>query len=236
MCKMNTYIIYKITNRINGKHYIGKTKYSLEHRWKRHLSRSRNGSKFRFHSAIRKYGEDNWEFSIIETHYTNDENLINEREKHFINVFESYNNGYNANSGGSGGWMLPRCSAEKQQRWLKIIAEKSQGYSNANWGGLTDEDLIDIGVKFIERYGYIPGHTKIVRFANSELFLKFPKYFSKNRFNGRYKNYSKLLEQKTGLIYNPHYRDEECKKILSQKASINSTIMWRKRREQNVKN
>ena len=55
---MKTYIVYKITNKKNGKSYIGKTEYSLKHRWNRHLSSARNGSKFRFHSAIRKYGED----------------------------------------------------------------------------------------------------------------------------------------------------------------------------------
>jgi len=53
---MKTYIVYKITNKKNGKSYIGKTEYSLEHRWNRHLSSAKNGSKFRFHSAIRKYG------------------------------------------------------------------------------------------------------------------------------------------------------------------------------------
>lgn len=86
---MKTYIVYKITNKINGKNYIGKTEYSLEHRWNRHLSSSRNGSKFRFHSAIRKYGEDYWNLSVIETYQTEDENFINEKETHFIKLFES---------------------------------------------------------------------------------------------------------------------------------------------------
>jgi group I intron endonuclease len=203
---MKTYIVYKITNKTNGKNYIGKTEYSLEHRWNRHLSSARNGSKFRFHSAIRKYGEDCWDLSVIETYQTEDENFINEKETHFIELFESNTKkGYNATSGGTGGWMLPRCSKKVQEQWLSKLKEKSTGYNNPNWSGLTDEDLIDIGVKFIEKYNFIPGKHILIRFAKNELNLNFPKHFSKNRFGGSHKNYYKVLEEFSGLTYNPYH-------------------------------
>ena len=234
---MKTYIVYKITNKKNGKSYIGKTEYSLDHRWKRHLSSSRNGSKFRFHSAIRKYGENCWDLSVIETYQTGDETFINEKEAHFIKLFESdTKKGYNATSGGTGGWMIPRCSPEVQQKWLEKITEKSAGYSNSNWSGLTDDDLIDAGIKFIEKYEFIPGKYRIVNFSLEELNLKFPKHFSKNRFGGKYSNYVKVLEEKTGLVYNPYHRDKKMREKIAKKASVNSTIMWQKRREKNVKN
>ena len=38
--------------------------------WNSHLSSVRQGSKFRFHSAIRKYGVDDWDFEIL---YENDD-------------------------------------------------------------------------------------------------------------------------------------------------------------------
>lgn len=203
---MKTYIVYKITNKKNRKSYIGKTEYSLEHRWNRHLSSARNGSKFRFHSAIRKYGEDCWDLSVIETYQTEDENFINEKETHFIKLFESNTKkGYNATSGGTGGWMLPKCSPEVQDNWLKERIKNSTGYSNPNWSGLTDEDLIDIGIKFIEKYNFIPGKCILIQFAKNQLNLNFPKHFSKNRFGGKYKNYYKILEEKSGLIYNPYH-------------------------------
>jgi group I intron endonuclease len=149
---MKTYIVYKITNTKNGKPYIGKTEYSLEHRWHRHLSSARNGSKFRFHSAIRKYGEDCWDLSVIETYQTEDENLINEKESHFINLFESdTKKGYNATSGGTGGWMLPRCSQEVQEEWRNNISVRTTGSNNPNHSGYTDEQLIEVGVKFSEK-------------------------------------------------------------------------------------
>ena len=150
---MKTYIVYKITNTKNGKPYIGKTEYSLEHRWSRHLSSARSGSKFRFHCAIRKYGEDCWDLSVIETYQTEDENFINEKETHFIKLFESdTKKGYNATAGGTGGWMLPRCSQEVQEEWKNNISIRTTGYNNPNYSGLTDEELIEIGVKFAKKY------------------------------------------------------------------------------------
>lgn len=214
---MKTYIVYKITNKKNGKSYIGKTEYSLEHRWNRHLSSARNGSKFRFHSAIRKYGEDCWDLSVIETYLTENENFINEKESHFIKLFESdTKKGYNATSGGTGGWMLPRCSHEVQGEWRNNISIRTTGSNNPNYSGLTDEQLIEIGIKFAQKYGFIGGRQRIVQFALNELNIKFPKHFSKNRFGGNHQNFYKCIEEQTGLVYNPYYRDETQRKLAKQ--------------------
>ena len=222
---MKTFIVYKITNKKNGKSYIGKTEYSLEHRWNRHLSSARNGSKFRFHSAIRKYGEDCWDLSIVESYQTDDENFINEKETHFIKLFESDVKGYNATSGGTGGWMLPRCSQEVQEEWKNNISRRTTGHNNPNYSGYTDEQLIEIGVKFAKKYGFIGGRKRIVEFALNELNIKFPKHFSKNRFGGDHKNFYQCIEEQTGLVYNPYYRDETqrklAKKLLEQNRKRN---------------
>lgn len=222
---MKTFIVYKITNKKNGKSYIGKTEYPLEHRWIRHLSSARNGSKFRFHSAIRKYGEDCWDLSIVESYQTDDENFINEKEIHFIRLFESDVKGYNATSGGTGGWMLPRCSQEVQEEWKNNISKRTTGHNNPNYSGYTDEQLIEIGVKFAKKYGFIGGRKRIVEFALNELNIKFPKHFSKNRFGGDHKNFYQCIEEQTGLVYNPYYRDETqrklAKKLLEQNRKRN---------------
>jgi group I intron endonuclease len=219
---MKTYIVYKITNKINGKKYIGKTEYSLEHRWNRHLSSARNGSKFRFHSAIRKYGEDCWDLSVIETYQTEDENLINEKESHFINLFESdTKKGYNATSGGTGGWMLPRCPQEVQEEWRNGAIIRNTGSGNPNYSGYSDEDLI-------------PGLKRLIKYCKEELNVNFPKTFSKNRFGGKRTNYTKILEERSGLKFNPNHRTLEERKIIAEKASITSTIMWQQRRIKNA--
>jgi group I intron endonuclease len=232
---MKTYIVYKITNKKNGKSYVGKTEYSLEHRWNRHLSSSRNGSKFRFHSAIRKYGENCWDLSVIETYQTEDENFINEKETHFIKLFESdTKKGYNATSGGTGGWMLPRCSLEVQEQWRNGIAIRTTGSNNPNYSGYKDEDLINFGLKFIIKYGFIPGLKRLCKYCKNELNIDFPKSFSKNRFGGSRKNYTKILEERSGLKFDPYHRTPEERKIIAEKASITSTIMWKQRRNQNA--
>ena len=83
-------IVYKITNRANDKSYIGHSVRTLEQRWKSHLSCVRQGSKFRFHSAIRKYGIDQWDKEII---FENIDRIffenINNRQNTFENILEN---------------------------------------------------------------------------------------------------------------------------------------------------
>lgn len=52
--------IYKITNKINGKVYIGKTTKTVQERWKEHLreSRTERSENRPLYRAIRKYGVD----------------------------------------------------------------------------------------------------------------------------------------------------------------------------------
>lgn len=54
--------IYKITNALNGKMYIGKTSSTIEERWKEHRQEAtRQSKKHRpLYSAIQKYGADNF--------------------------------------------------------------------------------------------------------------------------------------------------------------------------------
>lgn len=55
-------IIYKITNKINGKVYIGQTTDSLSRRKSGHIQAATSGSKSKLYSAMRKYGVENFEF------------------------------------------------------------------------------------------------------------------------------------------------------------------------------
>ena len=60
--------IYKITNDINGKIYIGKTLNSLEHRFNEHkrASRKKYCENRPLYSAMRKYGVENFSITLIE--------------------------------------------------------------------------------------------------------------------------------------------------------------------------
>lgn len=85
-------IIYKTTNKINGKFYIGQdTKNNPKY----------FGSGILLNSAIKKYGIENFEKEILE-HCDTKENL-NEREKYWIMTTNARKEGYNIAEGGEGG-------------------------------------------------------------------------------------------------------------------------------------
>lgn len=95
------YCVYKHTNKINGKVYIGQTGLKPERRWGNQGSGYKDSSYF--FNAIQKYGWDNFEHEIISFNLTLEES--NELEIELINKFDSRNpeKGYNLKSGGSNG-------------------------------------------------------------------------------------------------------------------------------------
>lgn len=89
-------IIYKITNKVNGKSYIGQTRYTIEFRWKQHQHKKDNTY---FHNAIHKYGVDNFSIEILEEC---DIEELNQKEIFYIAKYDTFKNGYNLTIGGDG--------------------------------------------------------------------------------------------------------------------------------------
>lgn len=89
-------IIYKITNKVNGKSYIGQTRYTIEFRWNQHQHKKDNTY---FHNAIHKYGVENFNIEILEKCNIED---LDSREIFYIAKFDTFNNGYNLTIGGGG--------------------------------------------------------------------------------------------------------------------------------------
>lgn len=93
-------IIYKITNLINEKEYVGCTIYPIKKRFEAHIYRClKTDSNTKFCNSIRKYGVENFNIEIIEEC---DISIIYEKEKFYINKFKSYDNGLNSTFGGEG--------------------------------------------------------------------------------------------------------------------------------------
>ena len=94
-------LIYLARNKINGKVYIGQTSVSLNERKGNHrlLALSR-GSKNHFHSAIRKYGWDAFEWKILERFLVRE--VLNSSERFWILKYRSTDSrkGYNCTHGG----------------------------------------------------------------------------------------------------------------------------------------
>lgn len=93
-------IIYIIINNINHKVYIGQT-IDIKRRWHSHIYDLRNNNHINIYlqRAWNKYGENNFEFKILEE--ISDE-LLNEKEKYWINFYKSFDReyGYNLTTGG----------------------------------------------------------------------------------------------------------------------------------------
>jgi len=96
----NTYgIIYCALNTVNNKRYIGQTIRDLNKRKKEHISLANNGSKFAFHLAINKYGEDVFEWSTIDVADSQEE--LDSKESYWIEFYDCYHSGgYNMSVGG----------------------------------------------------------------------------------------------------------------------------------------
>ena len=91
--------IYKITNNINDKIYIGQTNYTLSERLHQHYldSKKQHRKNRPLYQAINKYGIENFSIELIE-----ETNNPLEREIYWIEYYGSFKNGYNATMGGNG--------------------------------------------------------------------------------------------------------------------------------------
>ena len=91
--------IYKITNNVNGKVYIGQTIQTVKERFYQHCATKCSDSvlNMAIHRAIKKYGKSNFIIEVIEEV---DKDSLNDREKFWIEYYNSYNNGYNSTRGG----------------------------------------------------------------------------------------------------------------------------------------
>ena len=86
--------IYKITNKINNKMYIGQTIRPVEERWKRHINDAINNIlDTHFARAIRYYKPENFIVEIIDTAITQEE--LNKKEQYWIQYYNSTSDGYN---------------------------------------------------------------------------------------------------------------------------------------------
>ena len=97
----NIMIVYKITNRLTSKSYVGYTKHTVEERWKQHFELAlKEKTNRKFYNAIRKHGIDCWDLDTIVTAESAEE--AKHLEIHYIDLFGTYDNGYNSTRGGDG--------------------------------------------------------------------------------------------------------------------------------------
>lgn len=126
--------IYKITNTINGKSYIGQTIQNVKERFYQHCATkcSKAVLDMAIHRAIKKYGKSNFTVEVIEEV---DSTNLNDRERYWIKYYDSYNNGYNSTKGGQDG-----CKPFKDLDAEAIIKEYNTGKSLRTLGTIFKVD------------------------------------------------------------------------------------------------
>jgi len=124
---MKVYSIYKATNVINNKVYIG-----FDSCWPNRIQQHKYNSTKRpqkFYCAIRKYGWDNFTWELIYQSYDLDHTL-NEMENFFILEYDSLNNGYNTTLGGTApmlGLKIPTETRIKMSMAIKKFWSTDEG-------------------------------------------------------------------------------------------------------------
>lgn len=136
---MNYSGIYKIENKQNGKVYIGSSK-DIHNRWKQHtreLNKNEHHSSHLQHAWL-KYGEENFEFAIIEI--IEDVNNLIDREQYYLDLTKCYNRNHGYNISPTAGRCLGVKRTEEEKQWLSKIksGEKSPHAT------ITDRDAITI--------------------------------------------------------------------------------------------
>jgi group I intron endonuclease len=92
--------IYRWTHKETGKTYIGQSIQDPNQRRLEHIAHSRHSEKtYHFHNAIRKYGEESFEWEVLQ--YASSIDELNYLEVFYMNKYDSIENGYNLREGGN---------------------------------------------------------------------------------------------------------------------------------------
>lgn len=121
--------IYKITNLINNKSYIGQS-CNIEKRIKTHFwaafKENLSSYNYKIYQAIRKYGIENFKWEILKTINEVNKGQLNILERQYIEKYDSFKNGYNMTTGGD------------------VAEQNLNSGENNGKAKLTEQDVIDI--------------------------------------------------------------------------------------------
>lgn len=157
-------VIYRITNIVNGKVYIGQTSLTLRKRLLSHISHARPntlGRKHYFQFAILKYGLNNFYVDILESCSKGD---LNSREQHWILELQSYKpeRGYNCTYGGDGckaSYEISeetrrKISTKNKEKWKSEEYRRAQAKARKEGNSRRSYKIVqlDYSMNFIKRW------------------------------------------------------------------------------------
>lgn len=157
-------IIYKITNKVNGKVYIGQTIRTLEERKQQHIQCAKNQVDRHLYAAMNKYGVENFEFEEIDKANTITD--LNYLEVFYIIKYDSVRKGYNMGYGGDNNVMF--CDKTKIKHSNKMrsdevrnkISKSMKEYRKRN--PFTDEHRKKLSEKAKGNHNFGTGDTRSI--------------------------------------------------------------------------
>lgn len=190
------YYVYKFENKINGKVYIGRTD-NFDRRLVEHRASVKSGKGYALHSAIRKYGWENFEYNVIDQAETLQEIIAKEYE-HIVkhnSVRTGYNSTLETRAGGDN-W-TGRKDTPEYFEFIEKVRELRLGEGNGMYGAVhTEESVAKMKEKakgrftlpwYIERYGQEEGTQK----------------YNARCTALRNRNYKKFKDPATGRFHKP---------------------------------
>jgi group I intron endonuclease len=198
--------LYRITNTVNDKIYIGQT-VQPEKRWNQHKTSAASDNPIMVIShAIKKYGNQAFEFEVIAGCKTWDD--ANETETLLVAQYDSLvPNGYNVSLGGF--------NAPKSEQWLQAMRDWHASLSPEERSKISQKQSISY-TKYIEENGHPALGTK--RTDEQRANMSIAQKAVENRF-------SEEALQKMSEVHMGHKDSEETK----QKKSESATAAWAER-------
>lgn len=120
-------LVYKISNDINNKVYIGITEQSLETRWNGHLLAAHQKTNRHLYNAMNKYGIEHFHIEIIDDNINSKQELL-EKEIFYISKYRSANKdfGYNMTYGGDTNPMSCEITKQKHRKSMQSKETRSK--------------------------------------------------------------------------------------------------------------
>ena len=160
--------IYKITNKINNKIYIGQTTKNIKERFKEHIYNAEyTDLNTNLVMAIRKYGKENFQIEKIDEAKTKDE--LNQKEIFWIKKYNAVKNGYNMTEEAIGGNTYKYIPKNKMDKIKEKLSISKSGAFNPHAikikckNVITSEELIFDTVCDCKNYFEEKNHNFITR-------------------------------------------------------------------------
>ncbi len=216
-------LIYKITNTINLKLYMGLTTVSLKERWSGHRAAANNGTNRHLYNSMRYYGIDKFKIEEIDQAKTLQE--LGEKERYYIKLYETQNpdKGYNLTAGGERNQydanprarlsldeviqvreIYSMCELSCKDCW-EIYKDKisfsafQKVWEGTTWKGVLDEVYTSEALSIHKTKTALPGERNPNSILSNEEVLEIRKYYSTHTLNETFEKFGKNHKSKVSF-------------------------------------